>query len=144
MSDTVQHTGELLDTSFENGTLIVRLDGGIRSFACAPALTLALRAWWRRLRLGWCEEHNRDPEEAVPLIDLLTYVLDEEDRTADCLALAYPGNHDGIDWYGCCAPEAVEEALAHFFVSCFAKGAAKTGASQISSSLSVTNCTENL
>lgn len=126
----------MVRTLFENGTLSVVFEHGERkSFACNDSLTLAKRAWWRKLRLAYCAENNLDPgDAAITLLDLLTFTLDDEERTRDALHLGYPGDHRDIDWYHSTEPDAVEEALAHFFLACFALQSVKTIASRPSSS----------
>jgi hypothetical protein len=136
----IQH----IEASFEQGELKVMLPGGEqRVFHCTELLSLAVRAWWRRLRLSYCESSNLDPDSAsITLMDLLTFTLDGEDRTVEAMHLAYPGDHAGIDWYNAVTPEAVEEALAHFFLSCFARRNAKNGKSQTSLSRSAAGSQE--
>jgi hypothetical protein len=117
--------------SFRDGVLEIETGSGEKlRFSFVSKRSLAIRAWWRRLRLDYCTVNALDPETAIALIDLLTFVLDDEQRTTECLLLAYPGNHAGINWYHDIDPAPVEEALAHFFVSCFTTAAVKTNASQ--------------
>lgn len=129
--------------TFSDGMLQLDPRGGEKlRFSCVTKRSLAIRAWWRRLRLNYCDANAFDPETAIALIELLTFVLDDEQRTVDCLQLAYPGEHAGIDWYHGIDPAPVEEALAHFFVSCFTKAAVKTSASQAYSLAAATGSKE--
>ena len=130
----------MVQTSFENDTLTAVFDHGEKkSFLCHDTLSLAKRAWWRRLRLAYCTENGLDPDSAsITLMDLLTFTLDSEDRTLEALHLGYPGDHTDIDWYNASEPDAVEEALAYFFLACFEPQSVKTSASVTSSSLGET------
>ncbi|MAT39248.1 MAG: hypothetical protein CL946_06565 [Ectothiorhodospiraceae bacterium] len=122
----------------EDGRLRVELhDGGSEEFEPVRKLTLAVKAWWRKTLLAYREETGVDGD--LRMLDVLTFILDSEERTDACMRIAYCGNHDRVDWYSAIEPETVEEALGFFLLGCFGKNAQSPREPGTSSSASATS-----
>jgi len=105
--------------TFSDGLITCMTGDVVVSYRCITRFTLTVRAWWRKMRLDYCNDMHIDVHsDTIRLIDIFNYVLDDERRFLSCMDIAYPGSTEIQRWYNDCPSEIMEEALAHFFVTC--------------------------